>query len=85
MMTIIQKLWYCKSVIIGKFGTILFFDNGPYICLVIKDVTGVLVLDSSKKYGPVIKDTINPHHTITFGDCSETCLEHIPKTFSINL
>ncbi|GFV23355.1 hypothetical protein TNCV_4780681 [Trichonephila clavipes] len=41
--------------------------------LVIEHVTGPPAPNSSKKYGPRIKDVENPHHTVTFGECSGTC------------
>ncbi|GFW33351.1 hypothetical protein TNCV_2795181 [Trichonephila clavipes] len=36
-------------------------------------VTGPPAPNSSKKYGPRIKDVENPHHTVSFGECSGTC------------
>ncbi|GFS86244.1 transposable element Tcb2 transposase [Trichonephila clavipes] len=41
-------------------------------CPVIEHATGPPAPDSSKKYGPRIKDVENPHHTVTFGECSGT-------------
>ncbi|GFW34012.1 hypothetical protein TNCV_286961 [Trichonephila clavipes] len=39
---------------------------------VIEHVTGPPAPNSSKKYGPRIKDAENPHHTVTFDECSGT-------------
>ncbi|GFV08477.1 hypothetical protein TNCV_2936931 [Trichonephila clavipes] len=39
----------------------------------IEHVTGPSAPNSSKKYRPRIKDAENPHHTVTFGECSGTC------------
>ncbi|GFU76144.1 uncharacterized protein TNCV_206881 [Trichonephila clavipes] len=38
----------------------------------IEHVTGPPAPNSSKTYGPRIKDAENPHHTVTFGECSGT-------------
>ncbi|GFU54217.1 hypothetical protein TNCV_3618731 [Trichonephila clavipes] len=53
-------------------GIILFRNNDAYHCPVIEHVTGPPAPNSSKKYGPRIKDAENPHHTVTFGECSGT-------------
>ncbi|GFW00800.1 hypothetical protein TNCV_1760381 [Trichonephila clavipes] len=53
-------------------GIILFRNNDAYLCPVIEHVTGPPAPNSSKKYGPRIKDAENPHHTFTFGECSGT-------------
>ncbi|GFT38706.1 hypothetical protein TNCV_1498961 [Trichonephila clavipes] len=42
------------------------------IIKVIEHITGPPAPNSSKKYGPRIKDAENPHHTVTFGECSGT-------------
>ncbi|GFS56722.1 hypothetical protein TNCV_2221621 [Trichonephila clavipes] len=54
-------------------GIILFRNNDAYRCPVIEHVTGPSAPNSSKKYGPRIKDAETPHHTVTFGECSGTC------------
>ncbi|GFV92276.1 hypothetical protein TNCV_3951311 [Trichonephila clavipes] len=53
-------------------GIILFRNNDAHRCPVIEHVTGPPAPNSSKKYGPRIKDVENPHHTVTFGECSGT-------------
>ena len=60
-----------------KFSTILFFNNDAYYCPVIKHINRHLALNLVKKYGPKIKNTANPHHTVTFSDYNVTCkVEH---------
>ncbi|GFV42786.1 hypothetical protein TNCV_841411 [Trichonephila clavipes] len=56
----------------SRSGIILFHNNDAYRCPVIEHVTGLPAPNSSKKYGPRIKDAENPHHTVTFGECSGT-------------
>ncbi|GFV55483.1 hypothetical protein TNCV_3776701 [Trichonephila clavipes] len=51
-------------------GIILFRNNDAYRCPVIEHVTGPPAPNSTKKYGPTIKDAENPRHTVTFGECS---------------
>ena len=60
-----------------KSGTVLFCIKNAYCCLVTEHIIGLLALKSSKKYGPRIKDEVNPHHTVTFGNFKWTCMvEH---------
>ena len=66
---IVRERHWCAC----KFGTILLFNNNAYRCPLIEYITGPLAVHSSKKYGPRIKAAINPHHTVTFGDCNGTC------------
>ncbi|GFU75909.1 hypothetical protein TNCV_2052731 [Trichonephila clavipes] len=63
-------------------GIILFPNNDAYRCPVIEHVIGFPAPNSSKKYGPRIKDAENPHHTVNFGECSGT--QDIPRPFWIN-
>ena len=58
----------------------LFSNKVAYRCPVIEHVTGPQAVNSSKKYGPRIKTAVNPHHTVTFGDCNGTC--KIERRFS---
>ncbi|GFT88407.1 hypothetical protein TNCV_1294311 [Trichonephila clavipes] len=61
-----RHLRACRS------GIILFRNNDAYRCPVIEHVTGPPAPNSSKKYRPRIKDAENPHHTVTFDECSGT-------------
>ena len=55
----------------------LFFNKVAHRCPVNEHVTGLLAVNSSKKYGLRIKVAVNPHHTVTFGDYNETYkIEH---------
>ena len=56
----------CKSRII------LFFNNDAYLCPVIEHVAGLLAFNFLKKYGPRVKDAVNPPHTVTFGEWNGT-------------
>ena len=70
-----EELYYIKNVRkrhACKSGKILFFNNTAYCFPVIEEVTRPLALNSAKKYGLRIMDAVNPHHTVTFGDCNGT-------------
>ena len=56
-----------------KSGSMLFFKNFEFRCLVFEYATGPLVVIYSKKCGPRIKNAENPHQTVTFNDSNETC------------
>ncbi|GFT20994.1 hypothetical protein TNCV_3131421 [Trichonephila clavipes] len=65
-----QKWWQRY----GKSNEVKPYDwDFCYKYEVIKHVTGPPAPNSSKKYGPRIKDEENPHHTVTFDECSGTC------------
>ena len=51
----------------------LFSNKVAYRCPVIEHFTGPLAVNLSKNYGPRIQAAVNPHHTVTFGDCHGTC------------
>ncbi|GFT22311.1 hypothetical protein TNCV_3273081 [Trichonephila clavipes] len=71
--SILQKIMLERHGRACRYGQILFRNNDAYHCPVIEYVTGPPAPNSSKKYGPRIKAAENPHHTVTFGECSGTC------------
>ncbi|GFV62473.1 hypothetical protein TNCV_630521 [Trichonephila clavipes] len=59
-------------------GIILFRNNDAYRCSVIEHVTGAPAPNSSKNYGPRIKDAETPRRTVTFG-YSKAILDQLPN------